>query len=277
MIYNDLVLFTTVARHLNFSSAAEQLGIPLSRVSRRVAELEEQLGVKLFERTTRQVRLTEEGRQLLDRVQDPVEALQDIAGFTADTSSQIIRLTAPPMAVQDRIGPRLLDFAELNPEIRLDVTATNYFLDFFRDNIDLAFRVGPLKDSNLVARKLWTLNYSFCAGEAFLSKHEICDPLMLDQLLVLPALVSRQTWLLENGAVQPANVMHEFDTLDLLANAAKRNLGVALLPEEMIEAGLEKITLSDAKPVTRDMCAVYPSKRLLPARIRKLIEFMAVE
>ncbi|WP_170421773.1 LysR family transcriptional regulator [Ruegeria arenilitoris] len=277
MIYNDIVLFTTVARHLNFSKAAEQLDIPLSRVSRRVAELEEQLGVKLFERTTRQVRLTEEGRHLLDRVQDPVEALQNVAGFAADAPGQIIRLTAPPMAVQDRIGSRLLDFVELNPDIRLDVTATNYFLDFFRDNIDLAFRVGPLKDSNLVARKLWKLKYNFCAGEAFVERHKISGPLTLDRLLDLPSLVSRQSWLLESGTVKSRNVVHEFDTLDLLADAANRNMGITLLPQEMIGDGLCKISLVDAAPANRDMCAVYPSKRLLPARIRKLIEFMAAE
>ena len=94
MIYNDLALFTAVAQHLSFSAAASQIGIPLSRISRRIAELEDHLGLKLFERTTRQVRLTEEGRRLLDQCQGPIEALQDIAGFVDDTRHHTIHLTA---------------------------------------------------------------------------------------------------------------------------------------------------------------------------------------
>ena len=111
MIYNDLALFITVAHHLSFSEAVQNLGIPLSRFSRRIAELEEHLDTKLFERTTRQVRLTEEGRRLLGRCQSPIEELQDVAGFTDDIKRQTIRITAPPLAARTTIGPRLLEFA----------------------------------------------------------------------------------------------------------------------------------------------------------------------
>jgi DNA-binding transcriptional LysR family regulator len=276
MLYNDLALFTAVARHLSFSEAASRIGIPLSRVSRRVAELEDHLGVKLFERTTRQVRLTEEGRRLLDRCQEPVEALQDIAGFAEDTSRHVIRITAPPMAVQDRIGPLLLDFAAQNPDIRLDLTTSNTILDFFRDNIDLAFRVGPLQDSGLVAAKLWTLNYGFCASPGFLEAYDIRGPISLERLLELPALVGRQPWQMQTGMqIKPRNILHEFDTLDMLADAARRSMGVAILPSGMVLNGLQELIVRDANPASRSMFAVYPSRRLLPARVRMLIDFMA--
>jgi len=277
MIFNDLVLFTTVSCHLSFSEAASELGIPLSRISRRIADLEDRLQVKLFERTTRQVRLTEEGRHLLDRCQEPIEALRGIAGFADDASKHTIRVTAPPMAVQSRIGARLLDFAAAHPDIRLDVTATNAVLDFFRDNIDLAFRVGPLKDSTLVARRLWTLTYGFCASERFVERYDIRQPIELDRVLELPSLLSRQPWLLTCGLVKPRTVMHDFDTLDLLAGAAQRDMGVAVLPHDMIGANLKEITVLNASPIDRAMYAVYPDKRLLPARIRDLIDFMTVE
>lgn len=276
MIYNDLALFTSVARHLSFSEAAAHLGIPLSRVSRRIADLEDHLGVRLFERTTRKVRLTEEGRRLLDRCQEPVEALQNIAGFAEDTGRQTLRLTAPPMAVQSRIGARLLDFAAGNPQIKLDMTTSNTILDFFRDNIDLAFRVGPLQASGLVARKLWTLQYGFCASPGFLERHGLSRAVSLEQVLALPALVTRQPWLIEGGVqVKPRMVVHEFDTLDLLAGAAQRGMGITILPLDMIADGLVELTVPDARPVSRDMFAVYPGRRLVPARVRKLIDFMA--
>tara|TARA_R110002020_G_scaffold184947_2_gene382307 strand:+ start:24930 stop:25766 length:837 start_codon:yes stop_codon:yes gene_type:complete len=276
MIYNDIALFTAVARHLNFSAAASESGIPLSRISRRIAQLEAHLGVKLFERTTRQVRLTEEGRRLLDLCQGPIEALGDITGLAADAHRPTIRITAPPLAARTSIGPRLLDFLVARPELRVDLTATNLVLDFFRDNIDLAFRLGPLTDSSLVARRLWSVPYCFCSGTGFAARHRLDAPIRTARLLGLPAIVSRQPWRLESGeTARPVNMVHEFDDLEIARAAVLRDLGVAMLPLDMAREKLHIITLSDAAPLSRDMFAVYPSKRLLPRRVRDLIDFMA--
>ncbi|WP_171206804.1 LysR family transcriptional regulator [Ruegeria sp. HKCCA0235A] len=276
MIYNDLALFTVVANHLSFSRAADRLGIPLSRVSRRIAELEGHLGTKLFERTTRQVRLTEEGRRLLDRCQDPIESLQGVAGFTDDTRRQSIRITAPPLAARTTIGPRLLDFAEQNPDVALEVTTTNIMLDFFRDNIDVAFRVGPLTDSSLVAKRLWSVPYCFCAGQGFIRERALDGPIYRPDFLALPALTAGQPWVLESGeTLQLKHTAHSLTDLDVIAQAARRNLGVAMLPLDMVDGDLQRLEVTDTIPLTRDMFAVYPSRRLLPARVRKLIDFMA--
>ncbi|WP_170328497.1 LysR family transcriptional regulator [Ruegeria arenilitoris] len=275
MIYNDLALFTSVAQHLGFSAAASQLGIPLSRVSRRIAELEDHLGVKLFERTTRQVRLTEEGRRLLDRCQDPIEALQDIAGLTDDTRIHKIRITASSLAARTTIGPKLLDYAQAHPDIKLELITSNANLDFFRDNIDLAFRLGPLDDSGLVARKLWEVPYCFCVGHALANELDLNEPITPERLEKLPAIISRPPWLLENGGqIRPANVVHDLDDLDLVQIAVKKGMGIAMLPADLRVDGMQAVYLKGTGPVTRDMFAVYPSKRLLPERIRNLIKFL---
>lgn len=276
MIYNDIALFTAVANHLSFSAAADQLEIPLSRVSRRVADLEDHLGIKLFERTTRRVRLTEEGRRLLDRCQGPVEALQEVIGFAEDAGRQIIRVTAPPLAVRTSIGPKLLSFAAQHPQISVNLTTATAFLDFFRDNIDLAFRLGPLEDSSLVARHLWSVPYGFCVGRSFAEQEGLDEPITTKRLENLPAIVSRQPWLLESGEqLRPRLPVHQFDDLDLVLEAVRRNMGVALLPTEILTPDVGVLELIDAAPRTRDMYAVYPGRRLLPARIRMLIDFMA--
>ncbi len=276
MIYNDLALFTLVADHLSFSKAADQLGIPLSRVSRRVAELENHLGTKLFERTTRQVRLTEEGRRLLDRCQEPFEALREVAGFADETRRQTIRITAPPLAARATIGPRLLEFAQQNPHVQLEMTPTNVMLDFFSDNIDLAFRVGPLTDSSLVAKRLWSVPYCFCAGSGFIEENGLKGAISRQVFQSLPALTAGQPWVLENGdKLQPSNVAHSLIDLDVIALAARRNLGVAMLPLDMMGGDLHELEVQDTRPLTREMFAVYPSRRLLPARVRALIDFMA--
>ncbi|MTI02812.1 LysR family transcriptional regulator [Roseibium sp. RKSG952] len=276
MIYNDLALFTAVANHLSFSAAAKQLDIPLSRVSRRIAELEDHLGSKLFERTTRHVRLTEEGRRLLDRCQDPIDALQEVAGFADDTRRHKIRITAPPLAARKTIGPRLLDFAQQHPEVEFELTTTNLFLDFFRDNIDLAFRLGPLSDSTLVAKRLWSVHYCFCAGAKFISDRGLRGQLSREEFLNLPALVAGQSWVLETGEVlQPTQISHNFIDLDVIEQAVRRNLGIAMLPRDMVGDGIQPLQVENATPLTRDMFAVYPSRRLLPVRVRKLIDHMA--
>ncbi|MEM9630731.1 MAG: LysR family transcriptional regulator [Pseudomonadota bacterium] len=276
MKFDDLALFTTVARLLNFSEAGRQTGIPLSRVSRRIAELEDDLGVKLFERTTRQVRLTEEGRLLLDKCQAPIEELQAVSGITGNSHQQTIRITAPPLAARISIGPRLLEFASQNPQVKVVLTTTNVTLDFYRDNIDLAFRLGPLTDSDLVARRLWSVPYAFCAGTLFAKEHGISKRASRQEILRLPAVLSRQPWFLENGEkIKPVNVVHWLDDLDLVQTAVKSNMGIALLPLDLIENGMVRLQVADTSPMHREMFAVYPGRRLLPARIRNLIDFMA--
>lgn len=284
MIYNDLALFTSVAKHLSFSEAARQTGIPLSRVSRRIQELEQHLGLKLLERSTRRVRLTEEGKRLLDRCQDPVETLQEITGFTEDTKHQTIHITAPALAARTTIGPHLMSYLKQNPGVSVKLTTSYAHMDFFRDSIDFAFRVGPLDDSNLIARKLWDIPYCFCASEDFIRKHGLKNRIAQAEFVELPAIVSHQPWLLKNGEkLKLNNIVHEIDEPDLIRDAVENNLGIAMLPKDLMAASgnktpLTEIRIQEAEVETeilsREMYAVYPSRRLLPARVRNLIEFM---
>ncbi len=276
MFYNDLALFVTVAKTLSFSQAVQSFSLPPSHVSRRIAMLEEWLGVKLFERTTRKVRLTEEGRRLLDRCQTPIEELQDVAGGLSDGARPIIRLTAPPLAARTTIGPKLLAFAVEHPDLVIDLTTSNVNLDFIRDNIDLAFRLGPMKDANLIAKRLWSVPYSFCAGKKLAHKHGLGKTISREQLLSLPTILLRQPWHLEGGgSISPSLVAHVFDELELVLKAVRMNLGVAMLPTDMLTEDTVTITVEQTMPMTRTMNAVYPSRRLLPARIRSLIEHLS--
>lgn len=149
MIYNDIALFVAVAKAGSFSGAAKDLGLSLSMVSRRILDFEAAIGVKLFERNTRNVRLTHEGRSLLDRTEALIEGLNNAvrARFAGDGT---IRVTAPPLAARTQLGSRLLDFLSRNPEIKLDLVATNSQLDLIEDNIDIA-RLKP------VSRTLYAL------------------------------------------------------------------------------------------------------------------------
>lgn len=278
MIYNDLALFISVARTENFAKAAAELKIPPSRMSRRIAELEEHLGIKLFERTTRQVRLTEEGRQLLDRCQAPMEELEGISGFSETLKEHTIRITAASLAARRTIAPKLLTFMKAYPNVKVELITANQRLDFIKDNIDIAFRLGPLPDSNLIAKYLWDIPYSFCASEDFLKSRNLAPTIHKHTLLEQPAIASNFGWLLESGVIlKPKKIKHMFDDLQLIELTARENLGIALLPSDMITGNLKPLEVLDCKPALRTMHIVYPEKRLLPQRIRDFIEHFSAK
>ncbi len=100
-------------------------------------------------------------------------------------------------------------------------------------------------------------------------------PISRPDFLALPALTAGQPWALENGeTLHPKHTAHSLTDLDVIAQAARRNLGVAMLPVDMVDGELQQLEVTSATPLTRDMFAVYPSRRLLPARVRKLIDFL---
>ncbi|UTW59385.1 LysR family transcriptional regulator [Kordiimonas sp. SCSIO 12603] len=273
MIYNDLALFISVARTENFAKAATELNIPPSRMSRRIADLETHLGIKLFERTTRQVRLTEEGRALLDRCQAPMETLEGISGFGETLKAQTIRITAASLAARRTIAPKLLTYMKAYPQVKVELITANQRLDFIRDNIDVAFRLGPLPDSDLIARYLWDVPYSFCASRDFLNSRSLPTKITKQTMLDQPAIASAYGWLLEGGSLlKPKKIKHMFDDLQLIEMTAREHMGIALLPADMITDNLVALDVSNCKPALRTMHIVYPEKRLLPQRVRDLIK-----
>lgn len=281
MSFDDLAIFVAVARRLSFSAAATGLSLPPSRVSRRIAMLEDELGMKLFERTTRQVRLTHEGRQLLDRCGAPIEALEAALhgpGRPANGNEGVIRITAPPLAARSTVGPKLLDFMSANPDVSIELVSTNARLDFIRDDIDLAFRLGPLDESDLIVRRLWAVPYTLCAASSFARRHGLTGRADAATVLGLPAISTGQLWRFDGvPPFAPRHVRHVIDDLELALSAVRAGLGVGLLPREMLTSDVVAIEVATLSPQARDMHAVYPSRRLLPRRVRALMDHMIAQ
>lgn len=278
MSYDDLAIFVTAAQSAGFTEAARRLALPASRISRRIAELERQLGVRLFERTTRRVRLTAEGRELLDRCNAPVEALEAILPRGTQLGRRLggtVHVTAPPLAVRSQIGPRLLGFMEKHPDISVELSATNATLDFVRDHVDLAFRLGPFDDSDLIVRPLWPVPYMLCASPTFVAEHRLSGRAAAEAIRGLPAIMTGHRWLFaEAPSYVPATIRHRIDDLETALAAVRRGFGIAFLPRSMLSAGVAEVTVDGLTPITRVMTLVYPSRRLLPARVRALIDHM---
>ena len=274
MVFNDLALFVSVAETLNFSKSASQLNLPVSKLSRRIHHLESQLGYRLFERTTRQVRLTEEGKHLLRHCQRPIEELHEAIGQVRSEPFQEIRITAPPLAARQSIGPMLLPFFEDHPSLKLSLITTNANLDFIKDEIDLAFRLGPLPSSEWIAKPLWSVPYGLLASKDFCQQHEVQQPLSLVQLEELPIVFTGQPWVFAEGVFQPKQPKHHIDDLELAIEAVAAGMGVGFLPLSAVKKDLEIIPIVDRNPVSRIMNIVYPSKRLMTQRVRQLLDFI---
>jgi DNA-binding transcriptional LysR family regulator len=168
---NSLVVFARVVEANSFSKAARRLNMPISTVSRRIAELEDQLGVRLLERSTRNLRLTEMGAEVLEhaiRTTEIGEAVDNIVSNRLSTVSGMLRLSAPPTLSDTLLTPLVTAFQASYPDVRIQIFVTDRFIDHIAEGIDLAFRLGPLRDSSLVARKILTYRHQLVASPAYL-------------------------------------------------------------------------------------------------------------
>ena len=170
---NSLAIFAKVVEAKGFSEASRRLKIPISTVSRRVAELEGQLGVRLLERSTRNLRLTDVGAEVLEHAQRSAElseAVDNLVSNQRSTVAGLLRLSAPPSISDTLLVPLLDAFLASYPNVRAQVLVTDRFVDHIAEGIDLVFRYGALRDSSLVARKILTYRHQLVASPAYLKR-----------------------------------------------------------------------------------------------------------
>ncbi|MGA7312899.1 MAG: LysR family transcriptional regulator [Silvibacterium sp.] len=191
---NSLVVFAQVVESRGFSAAARRLKMPVSTVSRRVAELEDQLGVRLLERSTRSLRLTDVGSEVLEHAQrgaELSEAIDNIASNHLSKVSGTLRLSAPPSISDSLLAPLVNGFQAAYPEVRVQVFITERIVDQIAEGVDLAFRVGELEDSSLVARRILTYRHQLVASPAYLAR---CKPPRIPHDLLKHRLLAFSFW-----------------------------------------------------------------------------------
>jgi DNA-binding transcriptional LysR family regulator len=283
---DDLQIFVAVARRSSFVEAARRLGVPTSTVSRRVAQLEEQLGVRLLQRTSRRVGLTQEGERLLERAAPLFEALAAAvdASDRAEEPAGRLRVTAPVLTGAQTIAPALFSFAARHPKITLELILTNSVLPLVEEGIDLAIRTGPIRDVELVARRLWSSTFTLAASRRFVRERlRGRARVERDALAGLPAVFSRPggSWRLvgEDGTVDEVRPVERVTVNDprMAIAAAIAGLGVVSAPTDALAQhgrSLVPLTVVGRTVEPRELYAVYPSRRLLPARVRLAIEWI---
>lgn len=165
--------FLGVAKHGNFSKAAENLRVPLAQVSKRVAKLESLLKVRLFQRTTRVVTLTDEGKSLLPKITSILEDLREAESLFENKQelSGVVRITSVPFVATRVVLPHLKDFRKKHPNIQLEFDLSERFANLIEEGFDIAIRIETPQHSEMIYRKLAPNHLIFCASKDYLKEH----------------------------------------------------------------------------------------------------------
>lgn len=292
----DLDLLRTliaVERHGSFAAVARAEGVDPSSVSRRIAVLEEVLELRLFDRTTRRLRMTEAGRVYLGRVAPLVEALDEAVDAARDLVAEpsgLLRVTTSVAFGERWLTPRLAPFRAAYPQIEIELLLSDATVDIAAEGIDLALRLGPRPEGALIAAKLFDTRYRAVATQSYLDGRAApTTPADLaDHNGILFALPRFGTaWRFRKDAVAPVEDVTPRRVLTIsnalaIRRAVLDGLGVALLADWTVQEDIASGKLIDLLPghegTATDFNAavwiVYPSRDYVPARLRALLDHL---
>jgi DNA-binding transcriptional LysR family regulator len=287
---NSLVIFAKVVDANGFSEAARRLKMPISTVSRRIAELEDQLGVRLLERSTRSLRLTDVGSDVLEYAQRGAElsdVVDNIVSNRLSDVSGLLRLSAPPSLSDTLLAPLVCAFQAAYPRVRVQIFVTDRFVDHIAEGVDLVFRLGALKDSWLVARKILSYRHQLVASPAYLRASKAPETprdLLGHRLLAFSHWNPGNRWHFvhantkdrETLTFQPHLSMNDYTGL---ASALVAGTGIGELPPLVQPELLRDGRLVEIMPAWRfqtfDLSVVYLGNRNTPRPVHVFKEFAA--
>jgi DNA-binding transcriptional LysR family regulator len=290
---NDLRFFAVVVEHGGFAAAARKLGMPRSRLSRRIGLLEERLGVRLIQRSTRYFAVTEIGREYhrhCTALLIEAEAAQETIDRTRSEPQGLVRISCPSSLISLEIGEMIARFMSEHPKVSVLLESTNRRVDVIHEGFDAAIRVRslPLEDSDLVIRKLADSPQRLVANSAFLAGRS--QPVVPTDLSSLPSLAvdpsqHEHEWRLvgPDGATATVRYTPRLVTEDMAALrfAALQGIGVCQLPALVVHEDIKTGRLIELLPAWRPhtgiIHAAFPSRRGMLPSLRSLLDFLARE
>ena len=283
----DMTLFVEVARTGSFSRASVNLGVPGATLSRRVAAMERKFGVRLFDRTTRRVELTDVGRRYFDRCGDLVDQArlaQEALRESAAGPTGHVRVSMPVDMGVNHVGPLLPEFTRRFPGITFELDLSPGLRDLVGEHVDVAIRIGAIKGDQLIVRRIGTVEMLMFAAPAYLERHgEPQQPadLVEHECLNLPAPGREARWrLTRDGSAMEVTVRGRIaaNNLGLMRLLAERGLGIAVLSHvlarDAVNAGRLVQVLQEWTLPPLPVHAVM-SSRLQPASVRAFVDFLA--
>jgi len=285
----SMKVFGTIVETGSFASAARRLNLSRAVVTKHVAALEDRLGVRLLERTTRKLSVTEAGAHYYSRSTQILSDVEDAEREAAQATivpRGTLRVSAPHTFATMHIAPYLAEFRERFPEVTLEMTLSDRFVDLLDEGFDLAIRIADgLPESSLVARRLAVCRFVVCGAPTYFARHG--EPRVPDDLAKHPCLgytlsAREHSWVF----VCPHDQRHVVNVTgplrsnsgDLLREAAVSGAGVMLLPTfyvgKDLERGRLRPVLTDYRMQDYGIYAVYPSRKHLTAKVKAFIDFL---
>lgn len=285
--FDEINAFAAVADARSFTKAARRLAVSSAQISKLVARLENRLGARLLNRTTRDVSLTDTGRAYLERARTLLDDFDALEGSVRDQSGPkgLLRVSAPMSFGVNQLTPALLDFAAAYPEVSLEVSQTDRMVNLVEEGFDVAVRIGQLPDSSLIARRLAPVRIVTCAAPAYLEAAG--GPLRPQELAAHECIIDTNmpdpfVWGYGQGADRHLVRVHgrlRFAGADACVAAARRGLGIASTPafaaaDDLRDGRLVPL-LCAYEPQLIFVHAVYPHARHLAAKVRVFVDFLA--
>lgn len=283
---NEIAIFVKVVDAGSFTGAAKSLGLPKSTVSRKITQLEERLGVRLLQRTTRTLSLTDTGSAYYNQCSRIISDVEEANIAVTEMQSKpqgLLRITAPMLFGAKVLSDLVSDFLQKNPEIQLELVLTDQQLDLIQEGIDVAFRVGQLADSSLIARSLGSIKVITCASPTYIEKHGA--PTHPNQLPEHTAVTwnPANTWEFDAPEKISMDLKPKVKVNDIMSmhKMALNGLGIARLPAflcaEEIKAGNLVPLMCDWTYKSSPIHALYPSNRHLSVKVRTFVDYIVEE
>jgi DNA-binding transcriptional LysR family regulator len=285
--FDEINAFAAVADARSFTQGARRLGVSSAQVSKLVARLENRLGARLLNRTTRDVSLTDTGRAYLERARVLLDDFEALEGSVRDQGGPrgLLKVSAPVSFGASQLTPALLDFACAYREISLDVSSTDRMVNLVEEGFDVAVRIGQLPDSSVIARKLAAVRLVTCASPDYLARAGV--PATPQDLAQHEAIIDTNArdptvWtygLLNDRFEVRVHGRMRFNGADACVAAGVRGLGVIRTPAfaaaEDLRAGRLVPLLCAYEPQLIHVHAVYPHARHLAGKVRAFVDFLA--
>jgi DNA-binding transcriptional LysR family regulator len=285
----DIRLFVTVADLKSFTAAGEKEQYPKSSISRRLRKLEDQLGVRLLERTTRSISLTESGELFYERavqILNEVENTEQLLAGSQLHPQGTLRICAPDEFIRRTLQENLLDFAREQPQLRIEVLTGTVGQHLLGDRLDVLIHIDAPEDSSFIARPITTATTNYYASPEYL--RECGEPLTPDDVKHHRCVVENRNprknvnhWTFLDGSGVRELVVEPYysaDTTHLSQVFTERGLGIALLPDhscrEALRAGRLVKLFDGTHEVEHTVYAIYPSRRYVPTKVRVFLDYL---
>lgn len=288
-VMSSMAVFRRVVEAKNFSAVARETNMSQSTVSKHIAALEERLGTKLLNRSTRSLKLTEAGKEYYHhciRILNDFQEAEASIGKGKIKPTGTLRMSSSAAFSRACMLPYLNEFFRKYPDIDIDLLFDDDYIDLVKQGIDLAIRVGPLADSTLIARKIGVSSRVVVASTDYLVKHgrpKKPADLIKHNCLLYSLQKAPDLWYFNSAQEGDESVRVrgrlKASSPDAICDATINGLGISVLCEwyarKYIKDGRLKVILQDYHPTAYDINAVYPERKFVPQKVKRMIEFLA--